>query len=202
MLDDDRRRVVNAGVRHGRDALIANMRATAEVGVESMTTKVVATRGERLALNGVRSSRRGEVSDEVLIIAEIDADNRIAAGVVFDADDIDAAFAELDARYLAGEAAAHSHTWSVIKEAYAGFNRRESPPTTPNWVNIDHRRAVARRARRNDRIYPCHVGFHARREPLHRGSASAEQPRSSRDPRVERDLTAGLRRRVAGDRTS
>ena len=35
---DDRRRVVNAGVRHGRDALIANMRATAEVGVESMTS--------------------------------------------------------------------------------------------------------------------------------------------------------------------
>ena len=38
-------------------------------------------------------------------IVEIDADERIAAMVVFDLDDFDAAFAELDARYLAGEAA-------------------------------------------------------------------------------------------------
>ena len=62
---------------------------------------------------------------------------------LFDPDDIDAAFAELDARYLAGEAAAHSHTWSVIAGAYAAFNRRELPATTPDWVNIDHRRARA-----------------------------------------------------------
>ena len=31
---DDRRRVVNAGIRHGRDAEIANMRAVAEIGVQ------------------------------------------------------------------------------------------------------------------------------------------------------------------------
>ncbi len=61
----------------------------------------------------------------------------------FDPDDIDAAFAELDARYLAGEAAAHSHTWSVIAGVYAALNRRELPPTTPDWVNIDHRRTTA-----------------------------------------------------------
>ena len=60
--------------------------------------------------------------------------------VIFDPDDIDAAFAELDARYLAGEAAAHAHTWSVVTKAYAAVNRHELPPTTPDWVNIDHRR--------------------------------------------------------------
>ena len=59
---------------------------------------------------------------------------------MFDLDDIDAAFEELDARYLAGEAAAHAHTWSVIAGAYAAFNRHELPATTPDWVNIDHRR--------------------------------------------------------------
>ena len=42
---------------------------------------------------------------------------------LFDLDDIDAAFAELDARYLAGEAAAHAQTWSVIAEVYAALNR-------------------------------------------------------------------------------
>ena len=60
--------------------------------------------------------------------------------VLFDLDDIDAAFEELDARYLAGEAAPHAHTWSVIAQAYAAFNRRELAATTPDWVNIDHRR--------------------------------------------------------------
>ena len=62
---------------------------------------------------------------------------------MFDLDDIDAAFEELDARYLAGEAAAHAHTWSVI----AGGLRRDQPTrtaaTTPDWVNIDHRRETA-----------------------------------------------------------
>ena len=148
---DDRRRVVNAGIRHGRDAEIANMRATADVGVKDMTSDVIATRGERLALSrirffGPRPAARG-VPHRVLGIVEIDADNRIAARVVFDLDDIDAAFDELDARYLAGEAAAHAHTWSVIAEAYAALNRHELPATTPDWVNIDHRRAHHVRAR-------------------------------------------------------
>lgn len=79
----------------------------------------------------------------MLNIVEIDIDNRIAAGVQFDLDDIDAAFEELDARYLAGEAAAHSYTWSVIAGVYAGFNRRELPATPADWINIDHRRGAA-----------------------------------------------------------
>ena len=47
--------------------------------------------------------------------------------MVFDPDNPDAAIAELDSRYLAGEAAAHSQTWSVITEGYAGLNRHEVP---------------------------------------------------------------------------
>ena len=42
---DDRRRVVNAGVRHGRDAEIASQRAVADVGVAHFTSTVIATRG-------------------------------------------------------------------------------------------------------------------------------------------------------------
>ena len=143
IVDEDRRRVVNAGIRHGRDALIANMRAIAEVGAESVTSSVVATRGERLALNRVRFSMRGgEVSAEVLNIAEIDTDDRVAASIQFDLDDIDAAFEELDARYLAGEAAPYADTWSVITRGYAALNRREIPATSQDWVNIDHRRST------------------------------------------------------------
>ena len=94
------------------------MRAIADVGVTNITSTVIATRGERLVLARIRVSNRDlqpeEFGVEMLGIVEIDADERIAAHVAFDLDDIDAAFEELDARYLAGEAAAHAHTWSVI----------------------------------------------------------------------------------------
>ena len=50
------------------------------------------------------------------------------------------AFEELDARYLAGEAATYANTWSAIMSANAAFNRREMFATTADWVNIDHRR--------------------------------------------------------------
>ena len=79
----------------------------------------------------------------MLAVFEIDADERIAAVVSFDYDDIDAAFAELDARYLAGEAAAHARAWSAIVSGYAAINRHEVPPTTPDWANVDHRRLIA-----------------------------------------------------------
>ena len=67
---------------------------------------------------------------------------RIVGSLVFDIDDIDAAFEELDARYLAGEAAAHAQTWSVIAGVYTAFNRHEFPATTPDWVSVDHRRLM------------------------------------------------------------
>ncbi len=139
---DDRRRVLNAGVRHGREAEIENVRALADVGLENMTLTVIATRGERLILNYTSFSIRdwpGDSQSEIEV-HEINADNRIVARVGFDLDDIDAAFEELDARYLAGEGAAHAQTWSVIARAYAALNKRELPATTPDWVNIDHRR--------------------------------------------------------------
>jgi DNA-binding SARP family transcriptional activator len=140
---DDRRRVVNAGIRRGRDVEMANWRATADIWMTSARSTVVATRGDRLVLFRVAFLSQGPPSEafhaEALTIIEIDDDNRGAANIVFDIDDVDAAFAELDARYLAGEAAAHAHSWSVLAKAYAAINRHELPPTTPDWVNIDHR---------------------------------------------------------------
>ena len=144
---DDRRRVVNAGLRHGRDAAVAWARATADIGSQDVTTTVIATRGERLELTRARYSGRDHGTDafltEVLVIAEINADNRIAAIVVFDLDDIKTAVEELDARYLADEAAVHSHLWSVIARAYAAMNRHELPAATPDWETVDHRRGIA-----------------------------------------------------------
>ena len=97
---------------------------------------------------------------EFLSVVEINADERIVARVVFDPDDIEAAFTELDARYLAGEAAAHAAGWSVISRTYAAFNRHELPATTPDWVNIDHRRGIAFEPGDHDRIRPCRRELH------------------------------------------
>ncbi len=53
---EDRRQAVNAGIRRGRDAEIASMRAIADVGVTRFTSTVIAIRGERLALCSYASS--------------------------------------------------------------------------------------------------------------------------------------------------
>ena len=143
---EDRRRVVNMGNQQGRDAELT-VHAYAAGGTENVTSTVIATRAQRLALSHYRFSGPDQRSDafrvEMLVVVEIDADDRMAAVVVFDADDIDTAIAELDARYVAGEAAPHAHTWSVITNCYAAMNRREIPATTTNFVNIDHRKGTS-----------------------------------------------------------
>ena len=141
IVTDDRRRVVNAGVREGRDTHIADLRAAAEVGAENFSSSVIATRGQRLALARVSTRNRSfdEIGAEILGLGEINADNRFVRHVVFDVDDIDAAFEELDARYVRGEGAAHAHTWSVMARSYAAANRRELPPTTSDYIIVDHR---------------------------------------------------------------
>ena len=90
-----------------------------------------------------RDQRPDAFRTDVVNIVEIDADENIAALITFDSDEFDAAIAELDNRYLAGEAAAHAHTWSAVARPYAAINRRELFATTPEWVNIDHRRGAA-----------------------------------------------------------
>jgi hypothetical protein len=143
----DRRRVVNSGVHYGRDHYMAEMRAAAEVGFEKTASTVLAVRGASLALTRVRAWADGmrpeEVSLDVLNIAEIDANNRIVAFLGFDVDDIDGAFAELDARYLAGEAAPYSQTWSAMTEVQAAYNCHQMPPMAEDSVDIDHRRGRA-----------------------------------------------------------
>ena len=100
-------------------------------GSRTSRRRVIATRGERLVLSrvtllGSATGARGVRHRG----ARRRRDRRRRPDrrrvVVFDLDDIDAAFEELDARYLAGEAAAHAHTWSVIARAYAAFNRHEA----------------------------------------------------------------------------
>ena len=149
---DDRRRVVNMGNLQGRDAELS-VHAYSVAGSENVATTVIATRAQRLVLTHYRFSGSDHRPDafriEILAVVEIDADERMAAVIVFDTDDVDAAIAELDARYVAGEAAAHTHTWSVIRQAYAAFNRHELPGAT-DWATVDRRRAHPIRIQHHD----------------------------------------------------
>ena len=122
------------------------MRAIAELGGSQIIPTAIATRGEHLVLiRNVFSLRDSPepFEGEVLDVVEVSAGNQIAAHVLFDVDDVDAAIEELDARYIAGEGAAHARTWSVVTRAQAALDgRRELPPTTTDWVNLDHRRGI------------------------------------------------------------
>jgi hypothetical protein len=146
VLVDDRRRGANAGIRHGRQVAIDDMRAAVEVGFTHVTSTVIATRGERLALALVHASGRAQQPEafqiDVLQVVEIDADGQTAAVVMFDHGDIDAAFEELDARYLAGEAAAYSGAWSAVAQVYTALNQGELLTATADFVDIDHRRGA------------------------------------------------------------
>ena len=145
-VQDDRRRVVGAGVRRGRDAEIDDLRAFTGIGMPNVASTGLAMRGDRLLLSHSTvwggDSRPSGVQIDMLAITEVDVDGRILRLVMFDPDDLDAAFTELDARYLVGEAAPHARTWSLIADIYAAFNRREVPTTTSDWVNVDHRLGV------------------------------------------------------------
>jgi hypothetical protein len=83
------------------------------------------------------------IAVELLHVTELGDDGLMHATVNFDLDDMDAAFEELDARYLADAAPAHAHTWSVIAGGYAALNRGEMPVTTPAFEDIDRRRGAS-----------------------------------------------------------
>ena len=143
VVDEDRRRVANAGVRQGRDAVVRGVQTAADLGAQHIASTAIAIRGDRLALCRFRYSGRGQRPDafysEALGVFEIDVDERVVAHVAFDVDDIEAAFEELDARYVGGEAAAHARTWSVIARGNAAANRNARLPLTPDSSMIDHR---------------------------------------------------------------
>ena len=143
--NEDHRRVINSGVRRGREAVLEDVRVGAEFRTQIIPT-TIATRGRQLALSRARFSGRGQEPKgfviETLHVFEIDADERITALITFDPDDIDAAFKELEARYLAGEAAAHAHTWSLIAQAFDALNRHDLGgvlATKPDYHIVDHR---------------------------------------------------------------
>jgi len=80
------------------------------VGGRNVATTAIATRGDRLALyrfHVMSAERRpGDFETEAIVLNELGATGRLGHGVVFAPDELVAAVAELDRRYLADEGAA------------------------------------------------------------------------------------------------
>src|SRR5262249_40220333 len=69
--NDDRRRVVGAGVRHGRDALIVDTQATAALFPANVTPNVIATRGNRLVLSSLDFSGHQQDPEAFIVGVEV-----------------------------------------------------------------------------------------------------------------------------------
>ena len=155
------------------------MRTIGSLGFTKVTTTVMATRGERLPdpypFRAPRPRPEPFVT-EVLGIAENDTDNRIRAHIVFDVDDIDAAFEELDPATSPAKRAP-TPIPGRFSPARATLNRRGLFPTTPDWVNIDHRRGISFTPGEMMDIHRFRVEF---RVAFHSRPSPAERLRSGR----------------------
>lgn len=141
----DRRRVVQLEL--DRDRYVAFTREVADGRAVRGASTPLATRGERLAL--ARSTFHFADADvgpseiAFLNLTEVDARGRIVAYVRWDLEDLDAAHAELDRRYAAGEGA-FSGAWTRIEAIYAAVYRGDREAClaqfAPDFHVDDHRR--------------------------------------------------------------
>src|SRR6266496_1838513 len=105
-----------------------------------------ATRGDRLALGRARFELAdrdvGPGESELLWIGEADEHGDCATLIALDPDDLDAAYAELDHRYFAGEAAAFTQPvrWvSALSRAVADRDAEAMAALrAPDFVVHDH----------------------------------------------------------------
>jgi hypothetical protein len=141
----DRRKMVR--IELDRGGHLESLRPMFEMRSSGFTGAVLATRGDRLALERFcfEASGRtvGPIEVEFLQVTEVDDRGDRVALVVLDPDDLDAAYAELDARYAAGEAAPYAASWEMyVRQARAQAARdweQVAAYFAPDCVLEDHR---------------------------------------------------------------
>ncbi len=139
----DRRPLMHLEV--DRDTMLAGMRPFFEMGVKR-SYELLATRGERLALFRMHlrggDQLVGPSEVEWVQVIETDEEGARIAGIAFAPEDLDAAYAELDARYAAGEAAAERRA-AVTRAFSRAFAERDwdalAALLAPDLVVRDHR---------------------------------------------------------------
>jgi hypothetical protein len=101
-----------------RSAQLETLRVLFEMPSSRLTSQPLATRGDRLALHRWRVEASGDAfghdfgpsAFEFLQVIEVDDHGDAVTVVAFDPDDLDAAYAELDARHAAGGAGADARS--------------------------------------------------------------------------------------------
>jgi hypothetical protein len=141
---DDRRSLVRTRVEG--EAYFANLRRMFHA-LREMSIQLLATRGDRLALFRQKlisvSGDAGPAEFEFLNVCEVDATGRRVALVTFDLSDLDAAYAELDERYAAGEAAPYARMWEAAQRIVRLVAARDWDQSTAvfadDFIEEDHR---------------------------------------------------------------
>ena len=143
---DDRRALVGHLKLRGAEFL-THLRLMFRMPGGRRTSEILATRGDRLVL--ARERITGEVGDgghvdyDNLTLLEVDAEGRGVALVVFDPEDVGAAFDEIHTRFLRGEGAPYVATiqWGErLQRAIAARAWQEAAGAfTDDFVAEDHR---------------------------------------------------------------
>src|SRR4029078_11681193 len=109
-----------------RAEMLAGMRALFDMDERAGAVELVATRGGRLVLFRVRFSGHdwsvGPLEAEFLDLIESDGEGRRLFQVTFNPGELDAAYDELDARFVAGEGAPFAEQFAgnrPFRDAYA-----------------------------------------------------------------------------------
>jgi hypothetical protein len=149
LVFDERRRMVRNTC--GREVWLEQFRVLFDVPASRFTTTLRATRGERLTLN--LHAFAGEVAggggplamDDHLVLHEVDRHGRIVAITLFDLEDEDAAWAELERRYENGEGATHPVHGAFMRAYLRAITSRDWDPVVarmcgPAFIERDHRR--------------------------------------------------------------
>ncbi len=146
---DDRRRLLQ--LRVPAEPSMVQLRVLFDVPGSRWVITPIATRGERLALSrilfeGEVEGGGGALAIDYLAIDEVDADGGSVAVILFDPDDLDAAYAELDARWAAGDAATRPLESRWLTEYRRFFAARDwegmAALMAPDLVSRSHRLVV------------------------------------------------------------
>lgn len=133
----------------GRDAVVArmdmmaNFKATADVGYVAMLRSLLAVRGQTLNLSLGGFITNADQRSERLTIEVLDNSDRLARLVSFDPDDFAAAVEALDELYIEGEGAEHADQLRPFIEFERAANRSELDAAAAvldsEFVAVDHR---------------------------------------------------------------
>ena len=144
---DDRRRLMRLELS-GED-YVTHVRLMFATRFARWETDLLATRGDRLALFRAQwegNTRGVEATAEFLWMLEVDDEGRRKAAVMLDIEDVEAAYAELDDRWVAGEGAPYADLFvgqRAFKTASEARDwRRGGAPLPDDFTLRSHRRIV------------------------------------------------------------